>query len=164
MIEVNIDKNNEINEKEIIEIVGSFLDCYNKKEYNISVAFVGEKEIRKINKKYRKIDKVTDVLSFEDSEDNCLGEVIICFEQIKKQAPNYQHSEKEELIFILVHGLLHLIGYNDNTDEERRNMLRLGEEFIVQHCHSGTNPPNWRGSDRISLIMQLCVICEILSL
>jgi probable rRNA maturation factor len=106
-----------------------FLLSKKLKNKEISIAFVGDQTIRNINKKYRHIDKVTDVLSF-NGENNFLGEIIINYRQIKRQAKKYKKTLKQELIFILVHGLLHLIGYNDHTEDERKRMVKLGENFI----------------------------------
>ena len=89
---------------------------------NISVALVGRITIRKLNKNYRKIDKVTDVLSFGDLKKDEVTELIICWPVIKKQAKKFKHSIKKELKFILVHGLLHLLGYRDNTERGRVKM------------------------------------------
>ena len=85
--------------------------------------------IRRLNKEYRKIDRVTDVLAFE-GEDNYLGELIIDHTQIRRQAKRFSPSTEKELVFILTHGLLHLLGYEDKTEQGKMEMERLGKEFI----------------------------------
>ena len=103
-----------------------------------SIIFVDEKEIQKINKEYRNIDKVTDVISFafEDNSDvryndiRVLGDIYVCIPRMKEQAINYGHSEKRELSFLVVHGLLHLLGYDHQNEEEEKVMFGLQEEVL----------------------------------
>lgn len=144
MVEINNTTKEDIDIDLVQEVAEKFLKEYKKEDMDVSIAFVGSDEIRKLNKQYRNKDSVTDVLSFEGDTsagftpkdgqavqgDNSLGEVIICFDQIKKQAKELGNGEKDELVFILIHGLLHLIGYDDETEEEREEMVKKGEEFI----------------------------------
>lgn len=103
-----------------------------------SIIFVSEEEIRKINKEYRGIDKVTDVISFalEDNKDlinndfRVLGDIYICIPRMLEQARNYGHSEKRELAFLTVHGLLHLLGY-DHMKKEEENVMFALQELIL---------------------------------
>lgn len=129
MIEINNKTKQKISEKKIIEIIQIFLKKYKKEKLDVSIAFVGDTEIRKLNKIYRKKDKATDVLSF-NGDGNFFGEILIDLVQIKRQAKELGNSFEEELIFILVHGLFHLLGFNDETDEERERMVEMGELFI----------------------------------
>lgn len=129
MIEINNSTKQKINLSLIQRIVENFLKFYKKEKYDLSIAFVSGTEMRKLNKQYRHSDKTTDVLSFE-GEGNFFGEIIMNYAQIKKQAAEFGNSAESELVFILIHGLLHLLGYNDTTDEGREEMIRLGEEFI----------------------------------
>ncbi len=103
-----------------------------------SVIFVSAKEIKKINKKYRKVDAVTDVISFafEDVKDNInsniriLGDIYICIEKMLEQAQIYEHSIKRELSFLTVHGLLHLLGYDHSDKESEKEMFGLQELIL----------------------------------
>ena len=103
-----------------------------------SIILVDEKEIKKINKEYRNIDTITDVISFafEDNSDisyndiRVLGDIYICIPRMKEQAKEYGHSEKRELSFLTVHGLLHLLGYDHQTKEEEKEMFGLQEEIL----------------------------------
>lgn len=88
----------------------------------ISIALVGEKEIRIFNKIYRHKDKITDVLSFEIKSDYVLGEVLICLEQAYRQAKDNGRTNKAELQLLTVHGILHLLGYDH--EKSRREMIR----------------------------------------
>jgi probable rRNA maturation factor len=129
MIEVNNKTRSKINISLIKRIVEGFLKYYKIKESEISIAIVGDDVIKKLNKKYRGINKTTDILTFS-GEDNFLGEIIINFAQIKRQAKQFSDNTEEELEFILVHGLLHLIGYDDKTERGGKKMKEQGERFI----------------------------------
>ena len=103
-----------------------------------SVIFVNEHDIKKINNSYRNIDKVTDVISFA-FEDNgklvynnvrLLGEIYICIPRMIEQAKEYGHSEKRELSFLAVHGLLHLLGYDHMKKEDEEEMFALQELIL----------------------------------
>ena len=100
-----------------------------KKSYNLSVGFVGKSEIKRLNKKYRGKDKVTDVLSFA-GEDEFLGEIIICLPVAKKQANQFNHSFHFELQFLFVHGLLHLLGYTHGQAAEKRKMQKAQKKIM----------------------------------
>lgn len=100
-----------------------------------SIIFVDENEIQKINKEYRGIDKITDVISFA-FEDNAnvvyndiriLGDIYVCIPRMINQAKEYGHSEKRELSFLIVHGLLHLLGYDHQTKEDEEIMFNKQE-------------------------------------
>ncbi len=103
-----------------------------------SIVFVDDDEIHNINKEYRKIDRITDVISFafEDYEDieyndiRMLGDIYICIPQMKRQAIDYGHSEKRELSFLAVHGLLHLLGYDHMEPEDEKEMFSLQELIL----------------------------------
>jgi len=83
---------------------------------------------RKLNCYYRKLDKVTDVLSFVWNEPNFLGEIYIAEGQVKRQAPLYGNSYYKELKRVLVHGLLHICGYDHHSKAERK-IMREKERF-----------------------------------
>jgi len=104
-----------------------------------SVVFVGEEKIREINREYRGIDKVTDVISFalEDSQEEIsyksvrmLGDIYICISRAKEQAQEYGHSLKRELSFLALHGLLHLLGYDHMEKEDEKVMFELQELIL----------------------------------
>ncbi len=103
-----------------------------------SITFVGEEEIQRLNREYRGIDRVTDVISFA-FEDNSvllkentrvLGDIYICIPRMQEQAIKYEHLEKRELSFLVVHGLLHLLGYDHQTKEEENNMFTKQELIL----------------------------------
>lgn len=132
-IEINNKANYKINFKLVEKVINIFSKIYKiNKNKEISLAFVSDAEIKKLNFKYRGFNKITDVLSFV-GEGDFLGEIIINYNQIKRQAPDFKNSAEKELIFILVHGLLHLVGYNDEIEEEKNKMIKLGEKFIKNY-------------------------------
>mgnify|MGYP001124190335 FL=1 len=102
-----------------------------------SIIFVDEKKIQDINREYRGFDRITDVISFafEDALDvsydfRFLGDIYICIPRMKEQALEYGHSEKRELSFLVVHGLLHLLGYDHQTEEEEKEMFSKQEVIL----------------------------------
>ncbi len=107
-------------------------------EVSLSVSFVSPYKIRKYNREYRNIDKVTDVISFamEDSEcyyqdDNReLGDIFICYQRALKQSVQYGHSLERELSFLFTHGLLHLLGYDHQNKEDEEEMFSLQEKIL----------------------------------
>lgn len=93
----------------------------------VSVSFVGDDEIRNLNREYRGVDKSTDVLSFPmDDEfiiDNrILGDVIINTRRVMEQAEELGHSNERELSYLTVHSILHLLGYDHMEDEDKKEM------------------------------------------
>lgn len=103
-----------------------------------SIIFVDEDTIHQINKEYRNVDRITDVISFafEDNENimyndiRMLGDIYICIPQMKRQAINYGHSEKRELSFLAVHGILHLLGYDHMNEDDEKEMFSLQELIL----------------------------------
>ena len=103
-----------------------------------SIIFVNDDEIHNMNKEYRGVDRVTDVISFalEDNEDivyneiRVLGDIFICIPQMKRQAQEYGHSEKRELAFLTVHGMLHLLGYDHMNEVDEKVMFALQELIL----------------------------------
>lgn len=93
----------------------------------VSVSFVGDEEIRALNRDYRGVDKSTDVLSFPmDDEfiiDNrILGDVIINTRRVMEQAEELGHSDEREISYLTVHSILHLLGYDHMDDEDKKEM------------------------------------------
>jgi probable rRNA maturation factor len=110
----------------------------NVKNAIFSIIFVSEERIHEINRDYRGIDRVTDVISFafEDNPDiiyddfRFLGEIYICIPRMIEQANMYGHSEMRELAFLTVHGILHLLGYDHMTKEEEEIMFSKQELIL----------------------------------
>lgn len=93
----------------------------------VSVSFVGDEEIRNLNRDYRGVDKSTDVLSFPMDDEfiivsRILGDVIINTRRVMEQAKELGHSNERELSYLTVHSILHLLGYDHMEDEDKREM------------------------------------------
>lgn len=99
------------------------------------VAVISDEEMKKLNFQYRRKNKTTDVLSFAFKEDkkiktDFLGQIFISYRQIEKQAKECGVSIKEEFVRMLVHGLLHLIGYDHDTVLKEKKMFVLQEKIV----------------------------------
>ncbi len=115
------------------------------------VVFVSAEEIQELNKTKRNIDKITDVLSFptldgirgkvldkkdylldltDDGESIFIGSIAICEEKAKEQALEYGHSINREITYLLCHGLLHLMGYDHETDSDKTQMRALEDKIM----------------------------------
>ncbi|MCL1630412.1 rRNA maturation RNase YbeY [Sporolactobacillus sp. CPB3-1] len=113
-------------------------------EIECSITFVDNKRIQVINREYRSIDQPTDVISFaleemgadevpilrEEGAPRVLGDIIISVERAHEQAVEYNHSFERELGFLVVHGLLHLLGYDHQTKEQEKEMFGLQERIL----------------------------------
>ena len=128
-VEINNKTKNKIDSALIERVAEKFLKIYKKEKKEVSVVFISESAIQRLNKIYRRVNKTTDVLTFAGDK-KFLGEILINFKQIKRQAKELGVSAKKELIFILVHGLLHLLGFTDEAEKDRLEMIRSGEDFI----------------------------------
>ncbi len=127
MIEVNNKTKAKIDVKLIKKITEKFFAYYKIKNKNLSIAFVGDTVMTRLNNDYRNKNQPTDILSFAGEGDD-FGEIIIDYTQIKRQASKFSKSVNEELIFILVHGLLHLLGYEDESERGRKEMDKVGKK------------------------------------
>ena len=110
----------------------------------VSVTVVGGEEIRELNRDYRGKDSVTDVLSFPQFDDyaeltedlieneytTLIGDVVLCYDRAVSQAEEYGTGITRELVYLFVHSILHLMGY-DHEDEEERKIMRSREEDIM---------------------------------
>ncbi|MDD6816915.1 MAG: rRNA maturation RNase YbeY [Firmicutes bacterium] len=106
----------------------------------ISVTFVSLEEIHELNREYRQVDSPTDVLSFPQFDDLddlpeegeiMLGDVVICSDRAKEQAEEFGHSFEREIIYLFVHSVLHLLGY-DHMDEDEKRIMRRREEEVME--------------------------------
>lgn len=106
--------------------------------YEISISVVDEEEIRYLNAEYRDNDSVTDVLSFPlferdfIPEEGMLGDIVICSERVKEQAQEFGHSEEREFVYLAVHSMLHLLGY-DHMEEDEKNEMRTKEKEVMKN-------------------------------
>ena len=144
---------------DLINIINEVCDVALKDEevtipYQISLFFVDNNEIREINNETRGIDKVTDVLSFPmldypenmvfknvyknkkfneiylDGEELVLGDMVLSLERAKEQSIEYNHSFEREVCYLVVHSILHLLGYDHMNDEDKAKMRTREEEIL----------------------------------
>ena len=158
VLEIHNFTQNEIGEKLFQRVAETALKVVGiKDKTEISLAVVGDGRMRKLNKMYRARNRVTDVLAFANKSvipylakafprlkkgedvkfieppDNIkrLGEIIICYPRAKKQAKRLGHSLEKELTVLLIHGILHLLGYKDEKGEkEAKEMKEMGEKIL----------------------------------
>lgn len=107
--------------------------------WEISLLFVDNEEIRKINNEHRNIDKATDVLSFpmhekedlKEAKEKILGDIVISLEKAEEQASEYGHSFEREVGFLTCHSMFHLMGYDHDT-KENTDIMRAKEETVLE--------------------------------
>ena len=118
-------------------------DFYNLKGRELTLIIVADKKMRSLNRDFRGIDKTTDVLTFpaeskmidEETKEELLGEIFINIQEAKR-ANKYievfgrKLSYEYIFFFLFVHGLLHLVGYDDKTKKERKVMIEMGDKFM----------------------------------
>jgi len=145
-----LDETNEMTEEAIEQIEG-LLNLAQKKlqitePCELSVTFVDNDRIQEINREYRGKDKPTDVISFALEElgegeiqisganmPRVLGDIIISTDKAREQATDYGHSVERELGFLAVHGFLHLLGYDHETEAEEKEMFDLQRSILDEY-------------------------------
>ena len=131
-LEINRGKDERIDGRQleaVIDVARKVLKI--RKNQEISLAFVAPQAIRKINKTYRGKDSVTDVLSFEEfGSGPFIGEILICLPQARKQAKEVGWSLKNELDKLLLHGYLHLIGYDHEKMADAKKMEKIEDDIL----------------------------------
>ena len=127
------------------ELLTDFINyCIKKIELKnvlFNVIIINNEEIHNLNKSYRNIDRPTDVISFalEDYKDNVnvgirmLGDIYISYDKVISQALEYGHSTKREICFLVVHGILHLLGYDHMIKEDEEKMFKLQKELLDKY-------------------------------
>ncbi len=105
----------------------------------VGVSFVDEERIHSLNKEFRDVDRVTDVLSFPDGTVNpedgeeFLGDVIICAKRALEQAEEFGHSIEREFSFLCAHSMLHLLGYDHETGEQDEQIMFKKQSEILEN-------------------------------
>ncbi|HHT47689.1 MAG TPA: rRNA maturation RNase YbeY [Firmicutes bacterium] len=137
----------------LVALVEKVLLAYGRPGAEVGVTLTDEETIHQLNREYRGIDAPTDVLSFAldegetkpdgaadlppellyaDSPPELLGDIVICLPYARRQAAEYGHSFTRELLYLTVHGLLHLLGYDHQTESDRRQMRAEEEKFLAE--------------------------------
>ena len=124
-------------------IARTVLEKENKNDFSLSIALINPNKIKRLNKQYLKRDKVTDVLSFSSANNNLsknffpdkntLGEIVICPQQVKKNAKEFNCSFNREIGRVLIHGILHLLGYDHEKSAEKGKIMETKENYYLQY-------------------------------
>jgi len=126
MIEVvNRQRRLKVDTKTWTTFAAKALEAIGKSDYSATIAFVSDKNIQKLNQQFRGIGKATDVLSFPADEPNNLGDIAISVDTAASQAKDNGLSFENEIAQLILHGLLHLSGYDHETDNGEMNRLEL---------------------------------------
>lgn len=140
--EIHNDTNIEIkSDFDINNFVIFVLEKLDVKNTFFEITFVDDEKIQLINKNYRNKDKVTDVISFAFEDDGgvnvpgvrFLGEIYISLDTARRQANDYGHKIERELAFLIVHGILHLLGYNHIEPNDEKIMFDLQERILNEY-------------------------------
>ncbi|MDP4127599.1 MAG: rRNA maturation RNase YbeY [Bacillota bacterium] len=110
-------------------------------EAEVSLTLVNDQRIHELNRDYRGVDRPTDVLSFalqdetdepdSEFEDDMLGDIVISVERAMEQAEEYGHSFEREIVYLAVHGTLHLLGYDHEEENDKQEMRGKEEEVMA---------------------------------
>lgn len=127
--------------EEVKKLVDFALDYQKVKNSIFNIIIVNQDKIQELNKNYRNIDRVTDVISFALEDDNTfietdmriLGDIYICIEKARSQALEYKHSFLREISFLTIHGLLHLLGYDHMKEDDEKIMFKLQEMILNEY-------------------------------
>ena len=132
--ELNITGNDSevVNSEALISVMSSVLDGEDKDYTSISVLLVSDDEIKEVNKKYLGHDYATDVVTFPLHEDSgpIEGEIYVSLQTTERNSKTYNNSHSSEIIRVVIHGLLHLAGYEDSTSKSREEMKKK-EDFYL---------------------------------
>lgn len=149
MIEINNLTTYPIDEDFLKKIVKEVLEGEKiKKEIELSLALIGPGRMRKINKRYRGKNRTTDVLAFPESKIllekfkigpakkiQGLGEIVICQREVKKNAKRFSSTFEKELARVLIHGILHLLGYDHEKNEQEAKKMKQREEYYLSQIY-----------------------------
>lgn len=145
MVEINNLTTNPVDENLVKNVPKIVLEGENKSGADLSIAFVGQSRMRKLNKKYLGKNRTTDVLAFPEpklflkklplslQKTQNLGEIVISLRDVKKNAKRSRSSTEKELTRVLVHGILHLLGYDHEKSEKEAKRMLAKEDFYLEH-------------------------------
>lgn len=128
--------------KKVLEAIYTEFPCEHSKCSELSILLVDDSTMRHLNNIHRGVDSPTDVLAFplldgfqmsgppNDSIPRLLGDIVISIDTARIQADLYTHSIEEEISLLVIHGILHLLGYSDESTEERRKMEKFSKKIL----------------------------------
>lgn len=132
-----------VDTRKIKQQIGKILSSLDCNDHEISILFVGDQGIRDLNRQFRDIDHPTDVLSFPQLSDDepepvlVLGDVAISVETARQQADDHGLSLEEELTLLLIHGILHLLGYDHEISEQEEIRMRKKTRELFELIYPG---------------------------
>ena len=129
-----------LEQEHIQKFVAHVLKSSGISQYAVNIVFISDEKMSKLNEKFKKRKNSTDVLSFNLSDgysDIVEGEVYISLERAKEQSLDYNVPYQEEIIRLVTHGLLHLVGRIHNSDEEYQSMTEDTEKFVNNFFYDG---------------------------
>jgi len=144
MIEVNNLTTISLDEEFLKKIAQKVLEEEGKKEADLSIALLGPGRMREINKRYRGKNRATDVLAFPETKIlkeklkvgplkkiQGLGEIVICLREVKKNAKRFGSNFEKELTRALIHGILHLLGYDHEKSEKEAKKMETKQQYYL---------------------------------
>jgi probable rRNA maturation factor len=139
MIEINNLTKFLVDKKSFSQVAKKVLSGENRGTETLSLAFVSKEEIKKLNKKFRKKNKATDVLAFGENpkaqipkpNPKYLGEIIICPDVVKENSKKYKVTAKSEMMKVFVHGILHLCGYDHEKSKKQEKIMEEKQNFYL---------------------------------
>ena len=145
MIEINNLTTILVDEESLKNIAQLVLKKEKKEKSGLSIAFIGQARMRKLNERYRRKNRVTDVLAFPAASvffENFktgdlqkiegLGEIVICLREVKKNAKKFGQSFQKELALCLIHGILHLLGYDHERSKVKAKEMAKKEQYYLK--------------------------------
>lgn len=149
MIEINNLTTDSIDKEFLKKIVKKVLKEEKREKENLSIALIGPNRMRELNRIYRGKNRVTDVLSFQGvkalkaklkikplEKIEGLGEIVICLREVKKNARKLSSSFESELVFCLIHGVLHLLGYEHEKSEVEAEKMGKKQQYYFSKVFS----------------------------
>lgn len=118
-----------IRHSELRRFVKAVLESLELSDASLSIVFVSANEIKEYNLRFRNVDAETDVMAFT-GEGDYLGDILICPEVVMKNSEELGVDFEDELKFVIVHGILHLLGYTDYTPEEKQKMFEEQQRLL----------------------------------
>ncbi len=133
---INDPYENLIDREPLIQSAREVLQIVNHQDSDVTISIQDDEALKALNLQFMGIDAPTDVLSFTmdffdpETERHYLGDVIISYQMAEKQAQIAGHPTENEIVLLIVHGILHLAGYDHGTEEEKINMWKIQKEIL----------------------------------
>lgn len=131
LTEDSVMKQSELDVEFLMACTSHLLECAGQSgPWSAGVKVCLDQEMQALHDQYMDINETTDVMAFPSDEEAYLGDVIVCKDEADRQAKDRGHDPKAELQFYILHGLLHLLGYDDKTDQQKEEMLSIQTQAL----------------------------------